>query len=429
MHFGFDHNTVAIVIYWALMLPIAAFILHCVAGYVTDDYPTSFRSALFLIFVTGAVVFFTFDLGSYLFVLLMRDPQVGVQLPPHFTYWDWLREPLALKWKVMGYVPYIRWVPVFAALIAGCLVQIFIWKVDFKLGAVVFISQVILTLAAMAALSYLVRLGLLYYEMYFPPELPPAAHLNEMSRRVHEHKAEPSSLWRRLDGQWESVNAHLQPMYAFLQPVTDHLPHPVQSFLNSGGWLLVFVGFGGLIVFWPKIHRHRKEMVKPRRKRGLQSHPRVQLAMIGDSVSSLGERQATVIGVPGRLRLVVLIPTNAATGKATAPVPVTEFLNAIRPDLSQLAAADFPRVEAWTDPHAIKNPRQIVESRLVFPEPEGQPSAWRVLYGQMQWQGLLANVALAFLTSSTSSPRIFDVKPDKWSEVIGSRDVPKSERD
>ena len=29
----------------------------------------------------------------------------------------------------------------FAALIAGCLVQIFIWKVDFKLGAVVFILQ------------------------------------------------------------------------------------------------------------------------------------------------------------------------------------------------------------------------------------------------------------------------------------------------
>ena len=26
------------------------------------------------------------------------------------------------------------------------------------------------------------------------------------------------------------------------QPVTKHLPHPAQSFLNAGGWLLVFAG-------------------------------------------------------------------------------------------------------------------------------------------------------------------------------------------
>jgi hypothetical protein len=108
---------------------------------------------------------------------------------------------------------------------------------------------------------------------------------------------------------------------------------------------------------------------------------------------------------------------------------VTEFLDAIRPELSQLTASDFPHVESWTDPHALRNSRKIVETRFVFPEPEGQPSAWRVLFGPMQWQGIAANVALAFLTSSTSAQRIFDVKSDKWSEVIGSRDVPKSERD
>jgi hypothetical protein len=52
-----------------------------------------------------------------------------------------------------------------------------------------------------------------------------------------------------------------------------------------------------------------------------------------------------------------------------------------------------------------------------------------VLFGPLHWQGIAANVALAFLTSSTSTQRIFDVKSDKWSEVVGSRDVPKSERD
>ena len=123
------------------------------AGFCTDDYPTSFLSAMGMILVTAAVVFFTFDFSSYAFALWMRDPSVGVQMPANFSYWDWLREPLAVKWQVLSFVPFIRFLPVFFALITGCITQIFMWKVDFKLGAVVFVAQALLTFAAMELLS------------------------------------------------------------------------------------------------------------------------------------------------------------------------------------------------------------------------------------------------------------------------------------
>src|SRR5262245_1750954 len=189
------HNLVAVILFWALMAPIAAYILHIVAGFCTEDYPTSFRSALFMVLVTAAAVFFTFDLSSYFFALFMRDPSIGVQMPANYTYWDWLREPLALKWHVLGFVPFIRYLPVFFALIVGCIVQVFMWKVEFKLGAVVFIAQTILTLAAMALLSFLFRFGLEYYERYFPPKdrvPPPAATVRKKLQDEPEHMHELS---------------------------------------------------------------------------------------------------------------------------------------------------------------------------------------------------------------------------------------------
>src|SRR5262245_16481921 len=431
------HNLVAVILFWALMAPIAAYILHIVAGFCTEDYPTSFRSALFMVLVTAAVVFFTFDLSSYFFALFMRDPSIGVQMPANFTYWDWLREPLALKWQVLGFVPFIRWLPVLFALIAGCIVQVFMWKVEFKLGAVVFIAQTVLTLIAMELLSWLFRFALVYYEQYFPPKdpvRPPAtearrhlqsepAHLQELGHRVKRMRDEGTSVWRQIDGDWDAINGRLQPLYSFLQPVTNHLPHPVQSFLNAGGWILVLLGAGGLIAFWPKIRRHRKEMLRPRSKR--KHHDHIKLAMIGDSVSALGERQATVQGIPARLRLVVMVPAAGVRGKAAVPAPLANFLDAVRPELSALTAADFPHAEVWSDPHARDHFRKTLGVRIDFPE----PSNWIVLAGPIQWAGSPAQVALGFLLNKPLADRFIDVPAGQWPTAIGSRDVPKEERD
>jgi hypothetical protein len=420
-----DHNTIAVILYWLLMAPIAAFILHVVAG-----------------FCTAAVVFFAFDLSSYAFALWMRDSSVGVRMPANFSYWDWLREPLAVKWQVLSFVPFIRFLPVFFALIAGCITQIFLWKVDFKLGAVVFVAQALLTFAAMELLSLIFRFGLQYYEHYMPPKESPAAvrpgqrdrntepaDLEELNERIRDQKNEPSSFWRRLDGGWESANGHLQPMYSFLEPVTKHLPHPAQSFLNAGGWLLVFAGLGGFIVAWPKIKRNRKEMLRPRSKRRAVHHQHVKLAMIGDSVTSLGERQATVNGIPARLRHIIMVPPAGVTGKAATPTPVAQFLDTIRPDLSTLSAADYPKAEVWSDSHARSHFRKTLETRIEFPEPAGQPSPWLILHGPVKWSGSTVQVALAFLLNTPTTARIMELNATQWKEAIGARSVPIEERD
>jgi hypothetical protein len=438
-----EHNLVAEILFWALMLPISAYILHVVAGYCTDDYPTSFRSALFIVLLTAAAVFFTFDLSSYFFALFMRDPTIGVRMPANYTYWDWLREPIALKWHVLGFVPLIRCLPVLAALVVGCIVQIFVWKVDFKIGAVVFVAQVVLNLAAMVLLSMLFRFGLEYYERFFPPQRgqpgearaaarnlqSEPAHLQELGRRVARMSDDGTSIWRQIDMEWESVNGHLRPLYGFLQPVTNHLPYPAQSFLNAGGWLLILVAGAGLIAFAPRLHRHRKEFLRPRAKRKHQAGPRIKLALIGDSVSGMGSRQATVDGVPARLRLAIMVPSAAATGPATAPAPLDQFLDAIRPKLSALTAADYPHVEVWSDSHARTRLHKTLEARVEFPEKSGEPSPWVILIGQTTWSGLPANAALGFLTSAPRSDRIVVVPLGEWAKIIGARDVPSDERE
>jgi hypothetical protein len=434
-----EHNLIAVILYWAMMAPIAAFILHVVAGFCTDDYPTSFHSALFMVLVTAAAVFFTFDISGYVFALFMRDPTVGVQMPANYSYWDWLREPLAVKWQVLGFMPFIRYLPIFFALIIGCIVQVFMWKVEFKLGAVVFIAQVVLTIAAMALLSVVFRFGLEYYEHYFPVKdqhkageaKAPArkhlksepAHLDELNERVQRMGDEGTSIWRQIDGDWDSANRHLQPLYDFMQPVTKHLPHPAQSFLNAGGWILVLVGAGGFVLFWPKIRRHRKEALRPRSKRKHFEH--IKLAMIGDSVTALGPRQATVHGVPARLRVLVMTPAARITGKAAVPAPLATFLDSIRPELSAITAADFPHVEVWSDQHAREHFRKTVETRIEFPE----PSSWVVLVGETTWAGSPAHIALGFLTLKPVESRIEDIPAGQWPQAIGIRDVPKEERD
>jgi hypothetical protein len=105
-------------------------------------------------------------------------------------------------------------------------------------------------------------------------------------------------------------------------------------------------------VAWPKIKRNRKEMLRPKWKRRAVHHQHVKLAMIGDSVTSLGERQATVNGIPARLRHIIMVPPAGVTGKAATPTPVAQFLDTIRPDLSTLSAADYPKAEVWSDSHA-----------------------------------------------------------------------------
>jgi hypothetical protein len=268
------------ILYWLALFIIAMFVLVQVTGYFAGDTPGTLRRAAWITLLVWGAVYLTYDVSSYLLALVMQDPSAGIRLPPHYTYWNWMKEPLALKWYVLGFVPILRFVPVLLALCAGCVIQVILWHIPFNIGLVVFLAQVFLDLLAMVVLSFIFRLGIGIYELSAGPHIPQQtveryretarpeanpANLHHLRLRINHLGPEQGSFWRRLHGRWDSVNQSFQPLYSVLQPVTKHFPLPAQDFLNGGGWLVVLPGLAGLALYWPRIHRGRKQRVQSRK--------------------------------------------------------------------------------------------------------------------------------------------------------------------
>jgi hypothetical protein len=148
-----EHSSLLTILYWLLMIPIAIFVLVRVTAFWAEDGPETVSRAIRTILVMAAAVFLTYDISGYVFACMMQDPQLGVSFPANYHYWNWIREPLGLKWNVLGFVPMIRYLPVLFALLAGAIVQVLLWKIPFRVGLIVFVSQLVLDIFAMAMLS------------------------------------------------------------------------------------------------------------------------------------------------------------------------------------------------------------------------------------------------------------------------------------
>ena len=258
-----EHTTLLPILFWLLMLPIAVFILMRTTAFWTEEGPGTILAAVKTVFAIWFTVFFVYDLSGYGFARLMQDPRLGIAFPPNYTYLTWLREPMGLKWHVLGYVPMIRYLPVLFALCAGGTVQVLLWKIHFRVGMLVFLSQLFLNIFAMALLS-LVFSFFVGVEKGVDGKVP--RRVTAANRRAAAAAAAPDGLpglqqkieklgrdegpvLRRFMGRWKGVNGRLQPVYDLLDPVTSHLPLPVQDCLNGGGWLLLVPGLIALAGF------------------------------------------------------------------------------------------------------------------------------------------------------------------------------------
>jgi hypothetical protein len=251
------------VLFWFLMIPAAAWILVQVTHFFADEGPGTWRGAILAVLGVYGATYLAYELSGYVFVLMMQNPQTGFQLPPDFGLWQWLREPHAVKWSVLGFVPFLRGLPVVIALCVGGSLQFFLWSVPFRTGLTIFVTQLACTLAAMLGLSFVLSTGVALAQGTF--ERPDffgrqadvasepgqsrarPADLRRLSQRARETPPRPGWLQRANNG-WASINGWLDPLYRFLQPATNHLPYPVQTVLNEGGWLLVFAG--ALAIAW-----------------------------------------------------------------------------------------------------------------------------------------------------------------------------------
>ena len=275
-----EHSSLLIIIYWLLMIPIAILVLVRVTAFWADDGPGTLFGAVRTIIVMALAVYLTYDISGYVFARMMQDPQLGIAFPPGYHYWNWIREPQSLKWHVLGYVPLIRYLPVMFAMCAGAIVQVLLWKIPFRTGMIVFVTQLLVDIFAMAMLSlvfsFFVGVQVGVHEGANAKTHPrhaagghAGAHaggrtvaavpdgLQGMHHRIEQLGAEEGPLVRRLWRRWESVNQLLKPVYDILQPVTRHLPLPARDFLNGGGWLIVIPGVIALLRSWPSLRRRK----------------------------------------------------------------------------------------------------------------------------------------------------------------------------
>src|SRR5262249_23163067 len=124
-----EQYNLLLILYWLAMFVVAMFVLVRVTGDFADDTPGTLGKAALTTLLMFAAIYFVYDASGYLLALLMQDPSDGIRLPPRYTYWDWMREPLALKWHVLGWIPILRFVPVLLALCVGCVIQVVLWQI------------------------------------------------------------------------------------------------------------------------------------------------------------------------------------------------------------------------------------------------------------------------------------------------------------
>jgi hypothetical protein len=267
-----EQSSWIVVTYWLLMFPVAVVVLVRTTAFWADDGPGTVFEAVRTTLFTGLVVFLTYDLSGYVFARLMQSPQLGIVFPAGYGYWDWIREPLCLKWQVLGFLPFIRYLPVVFALTAGGTLQVLWWRIPFRQGVLAFISQIILNVFAMAMLS-LVFVFFIGMSQGAPASPTPAGNnerrstaaerrnrdraaqaasqaassaapegLPGLQQRVRELGASKGPFARAIRERWESINHVFEPAYAFFLPITRYLPLPVQDFLHAGGWLIAGPG-------------------------------------------------------------------------------------------------------------------------------------------------------------------------------------------
>jgi hypothetical protein len=433
------HDTIvaAQVVMWLVTFGVAVVVLVQVSNYFTGESPqTAFKAVRATLLVWGTA-YIVYDVSGYMFALMMQDPTDGIHMPYHYTYWDWFREPFALKWYVLGYVPIIRFVPIIFALCAGSILHVFLLDTTYPIALIVFLAELVLNALALIAISFAINLALAaYVRDVVRPELiqqreqeiqealasrAAPRSLRHLHYRIQQQGPQEGPVWRRVEAGWHSFNVVFDPLYGFLRPVTRHLPLPAQDFLDAGGWLLLLPALAGLAIAWPRIHRDRKRLHHRRRKADANARFRVLLSEIGDSLTGLGDRQIAVQGHPARLRLVVLAPAGIGTGMPAEGR--SALLEAAVPGLAAIAEVDCPKVVSWADSRARDAFRPAAVDRVQFPESADESARWVLLIGDVAVPQGRYHLAVGLHSAEPTPARVLEVTSGKWSDLVSLRDV------
>lgn len=466
---------IATIVFWALMLPIAGYVFQTVCNLCGADPPTFRRGVLITVLVT-AVAFFTFDGISYGIVMGSRDT-LNLNLPPGYHYGNWLREPLYLKWQVLGLIPIVRWLPILVAVCLAATLYVFILAEPFRNCIAILAIQWTMNVVAMAIVSFSLT-SIVHFvtpasspnapgtvgDLGFSPTSPekraetrrrsPRPERNprheEADKKTKEEENAPAgfdlkgALTAHKDGEgslrsgWrqqlhelkERLDPYLEPIETASAPYTKYLPTVVQEFLDEGGWWPVLAALVVAVAFWLRaLARRCRRILFPKKRRHGKRHALdkqsalvIDLDLVGDAFTDPGPQQITVRGQPARLRLVLLAPSPNYVGDLL-PEMADSLLDWFQPGLGEIIEYDNPRRLVWPRHPSLVRFVQRFHQLVQIPEAKGRRSPWQLISGSARLGRQTVFVGLAVFLDKTGYRREIQVEKEKWNEVLGLEKV------
>ncbi len=473
-------DVIVTIVFWGVMVFVAGVIFQKVCDLCGADLP-SFRRSVLITVGVAAAAFFTFDGTGYGIMLATRD-SVNLHLPPGYNYGNWLREPLYLKWQVIGLVPILRYMPIVFASCMAATLYVLILAEPFRNCIVILLIQWTLNVVAMAILSFVLtnvvhfvapaqhdsaepgaeqapasppRLPKLGGDKTEAESLPPAtgtqgadAHDTRAGGRRKDAGIRLGPEGRPRGSQGQSrilVRAVARTVPRLrrarqavpgadrirLRPYTKYLPEPVQEFLEDGGWWLVFAVLAVAVLFWLRAlyrrgkralsHKHRHHR-KARRAHASENPLVIDLDLVSDAFSDPGAHQVAVRGQPGRLRLVILAPSSGYAGELL-PEMAESLLDWIQPGLGEIVASDCPRVVFWPRHASVGQFAEMFHKLVQAPEVKGRRSPWVLLSGAAHLGRQTVFLGLGVFLDKTTYQREIEVAREKWGEVLSVQKV------
>jgi hypothetical protein len=388
--------------FWVLFILVASCTLRWICEFFAEDPPTP-RRALFMSVVVAAAVFFTLEYSSYLILLAISDTAVAI--PPGYGFWNWVYEPIGLKWAVLGKVPFVRYLPIlFAVCVAGAVQCILLeLKVNFRRSTFYFVTQWLFAAAIMAAVT--TGVNLLLARLPAAPAGGPAAARPGVRPDPHGQDMTVAQFWGKFQ---EVVDPYLGEVKEALEPFIQLLPEGVRRVLDGGGWLVILVLAALLALFWTRraLQAVRKFFRRRRRKKKRPTYVSVDLHEDLNGLETVyneeGDSRVLVKGVPARVRLVVLSQGVKGGQRMTEEMTDT-LLDWVCPGLGDAAGADYPRVRLWPLYPSPGGFDLAFAQNVRPPGPRGQRSPWVLVSGRVQVGSEKINVGLALVTDSPTA--------------------------
>jgi hypothetical protein len=409
------------------MIWLGAFFLRMACGLCQMTLP-SWRRSLVSVVLVSFLAYLTYDFGAYVLVRSMED--VLIRLPPWYSFGMWFREPIGLKWYILAQTGVLKFAPLVPAIIVAGIVQVIVFEaqVNFAIGLAVVLLQWTATVVA----GYIVSLlfGAVLSSVGWPPQPQTVARTSEAPTSLQVLPAPvegavtsvEESLEKAKDRLKEYADSQIEELKEGLGPITQHLPEPVNHFLDRGGWWWVLGVLGILALLW--LRSLVGNMTRPIKRKRTKTKPtrtaprlKEDLAWIGAGYTEDAPQYVTVKRMPARLRLVVLSLGSRHAGELSEDM-ADRVLDWIQPGLAAAAAYESPAVRVWPPFYSVDGFTRALASNLPIREPKGMKSHWVLVAGQVNMGQTIIHVGMALYTEKPNSLRLIQVQRERWEDVL-----------